>query len=241
MGHKSSLIVREIKYMKIKGIAFDLEGTVVDVENAHHQGHLAAAKEVGLNLTIETALEKMSHFIGGPDEKIVEEIWNLSDKKYSKFFIAERDKYYYHQFLKEEIIEPRAGFLIFLESVRKLGIKTAIGSLTGKDEAEVLLKKSGLDKIFSQGITVLREDVKNIKPAPDVFLETAKRMEIDPREQLVFEDSSNGIKAVIAAGSIAIGMPVYNNKIVIKRLVEAGAVRIFKKWDEIDLNKLLNQ
>lgn len=226
--------------MSLKGIAFDLEGTVVDVEEAHHQGHLAVAKEVGVNLTIEAALEKIPHFIGGPDEKIVDEIWNLSDKKYSKFFIAERDKYYYHQFLKKKIIEPRADFLIFLENVRKLGIKTAIGSLTGKDEALVLLRTSGLDKIFSRALTVLREDVKNVKPMPDVFIETAKRMKIETKEQLVFEDSPNGIKAAISAGSVAIGMPVYDNMAIIKRLNKEGAVRVFKKWNEVNINELLN-
>ena len=43
--------------MKINGVAFDLEGTVVDVEEAHHRGHFAVAKDVGVDLTLETALK----------------------------------------------------------------------------------------------------------------------------------------------------------------------------------------
>ena len=227
--------------MLIKGLAFDLEGTLVDVENAHHQGHLLVAREVGVELkNVEEAIEKIAHFIGGPDEEIVEEIWNLSDKKYSKSFIAERDKHYYQKFLQEEIIEIRPGFLIFLEKAKKLGIKIALGSLTGKQEAEVLLHASGLNNFFFREITVLREDVKNFKPAPEVFLETARRMGIDPKEQVVFEDSPNGIKAALSAGSIAIGMPVYDNILVSERLSEAGAFKVFKTWSEINLSELLN-
>lgn len=224
---------------KIKGIAFDLEGTVVDVEEAHHQGHFAAAEEVGVKLTFDTALELIPHFIGGPDEKIVEEIWGLSDKRLSRAFIAERDKYYYHEFLKKMDIKPRSGFVEFLGKMRVTGLKTSIGSLTGKDEAGVLLRVSGLDKVFPREIMVLREDVKNTKPAPDVFLETAKRMGIDAGEQLVFEDSPNGVKAALAAGSAAVGMPVFNKPEVIERLVQSGAVKIFKNWHEVDITEFL--
>lgn len=225
--------------MLIRGVAFDLEGTVVDVENAHHKGHFATAKDVGVDLNLETALKLVPHFIGGPDEKIAEEIWDLSDKKFDKNFIAERDKYYYHEFLKSSVIQPRFGFIRVLEEMRKAGLKTSIGSLTGKNEAEVLLKTSGLDKIFFRNLTVLREDVKNIKPAPDVFFETAIRMGISSREQIVFEDSPNGIKAAVMAGSTAIGMPVYGRSDIVERLVANGAIKIFKSWDEVNINELL--
>lgn len=226
--------------MSIKGVAFDLEGTVVDVEKAHHEGHLAAAAEVSVFLSgLEEALEKIPHFIGGPDELIVEEIWQLSDKKKTKDFIAERDKYHYLRLLQEMNIEPRPGFLLFLERLNKLGIKIAIGSLTAHTEALTLLKTSGLDKIFSRSQIVLREDVKNIKPAPDVFLETARRLEIIPEEQLVFEDSPRGILAACSAGCIGIGMPVYNLESVKKSLKEAGAKHIYTSWEDIHIEEFL--
>lgn len=56
--------------MAIRGIAFDLKGTVVDVEAAHHNGHLAAAAEFGLTISLEEAYARLPHFIGGPDEKV---------------------------------------------------------------------------------------------------------------------------------------------------------------------------
>ena len=48
------------------------------------------------------------------------------------------------------------------------------------------------------------EQVKNPKPAPDVFLETAKQMGLDPEECLILEDSANGCRAAKAAGIVCI-------------------------------------
>jgi len=66
--------------MQIKGIAFDLEGTVIDVEVAHHNAHFATAAEVGVSLTFDNAFQ-LPHFIGGPDSKVMEDIWALSSDK----------------------------------------------------------------------------------------------------------------------------------------------------------------
>jgi len=212
---------------------------VVDVEEAHHKGHLTTAKEVGVNLTLDAALKIIPHFIGGPNSKIVEEIWRLSDRKKSTEFIYNRDKYYYFKFLAALNIKPRAGFVRILKKLRALGYKTCIGSSTVQNEADMLLTKSGLNKIFSRAMIVLREDVANFKPAPDVFLETAKRMGIQPKEQLVFDDSPRGIQSAVAAGSIGIGMPVYDKKIIIRQLTNAGAKAIYQSWRDVDLKTIV--
>src|SRR5437667_411496 len=114
----------------IQGIAFDLEGTVVDVEAAHHQGHLAVAAEVGVVLDLDAALNTLPHFIGGPDEKIMEEIWALGDKKMSPEKMLERDKFYYNDALKTMAIAPRPGFLEVFKAFQQKNVPMAIGSLT---------------------------------------------------------------------------------------------------------------
>lgn len=227
--------------MKIKGVAFDIEGTVVNLEPAHHAAHIETAKEVGVILKdVEEAVKKVPHFIGGPDSAIAEGIWGLSDKQKSVSFILERDQYYFQKFLKETPIVPRPGFLKVLKDFQDLGMKTSLGSYTSMVHAIPYLNSSGLDRVFSRDITVLREDVKNIKPAPDVFLETARRMGVNPGEQLVFEDSPRGVAAGVAAGSVVIGMPVYNFPQAIDSLKDAGVIRVYLSWEEIDIEELLN-
>src|SRR3989344_1608196 len=214
----------------IKGIAFDLEGTVVDVEACHHNGHMRAAREMGVELgSIQNAISTVLHFIGGPDDAIAKDIYKLSDMRLSEeAFVGDflvKDKTYYRELLATADVTPRPGVLKFLEAVRAAGIKTSIGSLTAHEEVQILLDRSGLSRVFSRRETVLREDVKNTKPAPDVFIETARRMGIDPQEQLVFEDSPRGVQAALAAGSQAVGMPVYEESEIAAAIVAAGATQ----------------
>ncbi len=229
----------------IKGIAFNLEGTVVNLEQAHHGAHLKVCREVGLNFTLEEAIVAIPHFIGGPHKTIAQEIYDLGDKTQSVEWVSQRDSEYYEELLKTMPIEPRPGFstVLFRLQDSLLQIKTSIGSLTTDEKAHFILDRSGLSKSFDPKNVVLQSHVKNLKPAPDVFLETARRMGVAPNEQLVFEDSPRGVQAAIAAGSRAIGMPVYKNRVVIMQLLDAGAERVFMDWREmkaLDLIQNLN-
>lgn len=225
----------------IKGIAFDLEGTVVDLEKLHHDAHLEVFRRVGLNLSVGEAIEKIEHFIGGPDRALMEDVHNLGYQSMPVKEMLDLDKELYEEQLRGKEIFPRLGFLKFLKKIKELGIPYSIGSLTTAEQANIILSKSGLYDYFPREKIVLREHVQNLKPAPDVYLETAKRMGINPSRQLVFEDSHNGVKAAIVAGSKAIGMPVYNTSFIIDRLLESGAFQVFSSWEKIDLLKLLEE
>lgn len=224
---------------KIDGIAFDLEGTVVDIEEAHHSAHLQVMRDVGIDVFLERAIDLITHFIGGPYAKIVEEIWQAGNKSLTQEEIDKRDRAYFLEFRERMEILPRKGFLDVLDWLQETGKPVSIGSLTNKEDALLLLKRSGLLSRIPMECIVLAEDVKQVKPAPDVFLETARRMKIDAQAQLVFEDSPRGVTAALAAGSRAVGMPVYNKPETIIPLVQAGAVRVFIDWREINCQALI--
>ena len=67
------------------------------------------------------------------------------------------------------------------------------------------LRKIGLLDYFD--LTVCRDDAPRIKPAPDLYLEAAQRLGVDPASCLVIEDSVNGIKAAKAAGMANVAIP----------------------------------
>ncbi|OGK16417.1 hypothetical protein A2774_03095 [Candidatus Roizmanbacteria bacterium RIFCSPHIGHO2_01_FULL_39_12c] len=228
----------------IRGLAFDLEGTIINLEPVHHHAHLSIAKSVGLVLPeldqIGKIVTLLPHFIGGPREAIAQEIFELSNKKVSVADLVAADLAAYNQLLQDWTdFRPRDGFSDFLDEVfRQKDLTVAIGSLTPRGEARTVLKKSGLLDLINPNRIILREDVDKLKPHPDVFLTTAERMKIHPSEQLVFEDSPKGIAAAVAAGSLAIGMPIYDNEIVWKQLRDAGALTIFKNWNGVSLQNL---
>ena len=229
-------------FNKIKACTFDLEGTVVDVESAHHQGHIYAAKDLGVELSLDECFQKLPHFIGGPDEEVAKDICALAEKEgcivdYRE--VLESKKTHYDRLLRELKIGPRPGFLDFFSAVKDSGMKYAIGSVTNQDQAVVLLERAGLSDLFGYDNIVLREHVQRPKPAPDVWIEAAKRVGVQPSEQVVFEDSPRGIKGAIEVGAYCIGMPVYNQPEAVNSLISAGAKRVFFHWAEINPRVLL--
>lgn len=217
-----------------------MEGTLVDVERAHHEGHVAAAFDVGVVVTVEEARRRFAHFIGGPDAVIAREIWEVSDRQASvEEILAAMKKYYQNNVAGMPItLRPGAGRVVSCVVERFAG--AAIGSLTPRDQARPLLVRSGLADMIHSARRVLGEDVPRPKPFPDVFLETARRMGIDASDQVVFDDSPHGVEAAVAAGSIAVGVVSCDDPDVVCAIVRAGARRVVHDWRDVDLNGLIS-
>ncbi|MBI3074746.1 MAG: HAD family phosphatase [Parcubacteria group bacterium] len=226
----------------IRGIAFDLDGTLVDLEHLHFDGFIFAAREHGVSIDFEGILEHIPDAIGGGDQKIAEGISALcKGVKPSSFSIKERKKHHYNRLLAAmRDIEPREGFLPVFKKIKAIGMHVAIGSSTPNQQAWEMLRKAGVSELFDPSCVILGEDVKNLKPAPDIFLATASRMGIAPSEQLVFEDSAVGVLAARNAGSQVIGVPVFHFPKLIRQITDAGALRIFFDWKEIDISDVVS-
>jgi beta-phosphoglucomutase-like phosphatase (HAD superfamily) len=227
------------------GIAFDFEGAVVDVEPCHHGAHIVSAlKEAGLNMTNEDFHRYIEHFIGGPDDEVAEDIARLAadiaritggpEVKVDSKNILARKRSEYDNSISDFPIQPREGYLDFIKEIKQRGYPFSLGSLTERAYAENLLVNSGLFEIFGNSYQriVLREDVENAKPAPDVWIETSKRMGVNKANQIVVEDSPRGIKGAMEIGAYCIGMPVYDKLKVRQDLREAGARHVFTNWDD---------
>lgn len=95
--------------------------------------------------------------------------------------------------------EELIGFLI------ENKIKIALASGSSRESVNHHLGE--LDAYHFFDVTLTGSDVKVGKPAPDIFLETAKCLGVSPDDCFVFEDSPNGVKAAVAAGMKCIGVP----------------------------------
>ena len=80
---------------------------------------------------------------------------------------------------------------------RKSGLKLGVVSSSSHRWVDGWLQRIGLLDQFD--LTVCRDDAPRIKPAPDLYLEAARQLELNPGSCLVVEDSVNGIKAAKAA------------------------------------------
>jgi HAD superfamily hydrolase (TIGR01509 family) len=94
-----------------------------------------------------------------------------------------------------------------VEAVRRLAAPFRLGlaSSSNRPIIEVVLERAGLAGFFDA--TVSSEEVAYGKPAPDVFLEAARRLGIPPERCAAIEDSANGIRAAHEAGMWVVAVP----------------------------------
>jgi HAD superfamily hydrolase (TIGR01509 family) len=94
-----------------------------------------------------------------------------------------------------------------VEAVRRLGTRYLLGlaSSSNLPLIDVVLDASGLARCFEA--TVSSEEVAHGKPAPDVFLEAARRLGVDAHACAAIEDSANGIRAAHAAAMRVVAIP----------------------------------
>jgi HAD superfamily hydrolase (TIGR01509 family) len=81
----------------------------------------------------------------------------------------------------------------------------AIASSSNPELIEVVLRAAGLRELFP--VTVSSQEVARGKPAPDVYLEAANRLGVEPARCVAVEDSHNGIRAAKAAGMRVVAVP----------------------------------
>jgi HAD superfamily hydrolase (TIGR01509 family) len=94
-----------------------------------------------------------------------------------------------------------------VDAVRAIAARwpVAIASSSNPELIEVVLRVSGLDDVVR--VAVSSQEVARGKPAPDVYLEAARRLGVDPNASLAVEDSENGIRSAHAAGMKVVGVP----------------------------------
>jgi HAD superfamily hydrolase (TIGR01509 family) len=94
-----------------------------------------------------------------------------------------------------------------VEAVQRMAARwpLALASSSNRELIDRALEVSGLAPYFC--VTVSSEEVERGKPAPDVYLEAARRLEIEPAHAAAIEDSASGIRSAHAAGMYVVVIP----------------------------------
>lgn len=104
-------------------------------------------------------------------------------------------------------LEAKPGARESLELLAELRIPVSMYSSSNGETARRLLELTGLREFFPDPVLVTGDLVKNGKPAPDGYLEAARRIRIDPTECAGVEDAQAGSDALRAAGMYSIRIP----------------------------------
>ena len=117
---------------------------------------------------------------------------------------------YFGQQVKE-LAEVPEGVKEMLNALHEKGLVLAVCSAADLRKVRYNLQAIGVDEsIFSALVT--GSDVERKKPFPDIYLEGARRIGMDPQDCLVVEDAVSGIQAAHAAGMDAVGVPTTFSK-----------------------------
>ena len=94
-----------------------------------------------------------------------------------------------------------------VDAVRRVAGRWPVGlaSSANREVIDAVLAQSGLDGVF--GATVSGEEVASGKPAPDIYVEAARRLGVDPARSAAVEDSTNGLRSAAAAGMLVVALP----------------------------------
>jgi HAD superfamily hydrolase (TIGR01509 family) len=106
--------------------------------------------------------------------------------------------------LRERLV-PLPGVPEVPRALARRGLRLAVGSSSGPEIVETTLTTLGVRALFEAVVSGV--DVAHGKPAPDIFLEAAKRLGVTPAACVVIEDSERGVRAARAAGMRCVAIP----------------------------------
>lgn len=187
----------------IRGLIFDCDGTLVDSMPLHIKAWEFAITDAGLKWDFEFFDSKK----GMPSNEILE--------LYSKHYNADinidkvlKTKYDYFYKHRTEFKPIEHVVDIVFEYKDKLPMSVASGG--SRKTVNVQLDDLGIRHLFKAIITA--DDNLKSKPAPDMFLEAARRMNVEPQFCQVFEDGELGLEAARKAGMLATDIRLFNGE-----------------------------
>jgi beta-phosphoglucomutase len=180
---------------------FDMDGLVLDTEPTYFAAWQQAVKAMGYQLE-PNACKTLSGF----DYHQVEaqlQVWLGHDFNTLTFKQLGAECWRNHVY--EQGISVKKGVIALLDYAQHQGIPVCLATNSSAIYAQECLAIAGITPRFP--LVTTSDDVELVKPAPDIFLKAAERMQVDIHQCVVFEDSHTGILAASASGAYTVYIP----------------------------------
>ena len=173
---------------------FDHDGTLSLSMHVHFDGWIESFRKNGGNFEFTREIAQSYAGVGMHDTvKILNDRFGCEMDP--EQVVIDQENYFFNNI---ERVKPYDPVVNFAKNCKAEGKPIAVASGGVKETVVMTMNQIGITDLFD--IIVTQDDVNNSKPAPDLFLLAAKKMNIKPNKCLVFEDSQLGIEAANKAG-----------------------------------------
>ena len=177
----------------IRGVLLDVDGTLVDSNDAHAHAWVKALAESGREVSFAT----VRPLIGMGGDKLLPKVCGLdAESREGKRISDRRGEIFLGEFLPK--LRPCRGARELLDLLDKRGIRMVVASSAKKDELDPLLKICGADQVIESATS--SDDAENSKPDPDILNAALKSLGLPADEVLMLGDTPYDVEAARRAG-----------------------------------------
>lgn len=184
----------------LKGVIMDFDGVIVDTEAVWYDIFAQWFKK---NKNYDLSVQQFLLCVGSNSEDLFHSLEKEQGMIINRRKFTEDTQSLFIQ--RSNTLPPKKGVAEFIESVKSKGLKLALATSSTRLKPTLHLTRLGFIDQFDEIVTA--EDVKRIKPYPDLFLKAAEKLKAAREEVLVVEDSLNGFAAGKNAGMRVLIVP----------------------------------
>jgi HAD superfamily hydrolase (TIGR01509 family) len=195
-----TLVKSAVETSQIKAVIFDMDGLLLDTETLSFESFIATAARHDLDVGIDDYRD----MIGLNAATGIDILRAMLPQHLDAVAFKNEWLDVYRQLLLDDV-PVKAGAHAFLASLHEMDMPRAVATSSSGQKARAILQKTGLMS-YIQYVTG-GDEVSTGKPAPDVYLDAARKLGISTGDCLALEDSNNGTTAALAAGMKVIQIP----------------------------------
>ena len=177
-----------------KAVIFDMDGVIFDTERVYLEIWQSVFEKYGYKMTKELYITVMGT---GRKNVIKTFLENFGDDLPIEKMYEEKDNQLFY-LIENQGIPLKKGVKELFSMLKEKNYKIALATSAKRDRVEKQIKDKWLKESFDA--IVCGDDVEKGKPSPDIFLKAAKKIDVEPENCFVVEDSPAGIKAAFSGG-----------------------------------------
>jgi len=185
---------------EINAVVFDLDGLMFNTEDIYNETGTELLRRRGI-FEAQLVIEQMMGLRAEEAFKVMIEMCEFPET--IDEMQQESDQIF--QSILHDKLTPMPGLFELLDLIEQQNLPKAVATSSGRGYLEEVLDRYELLPRFEHTLT--SEDVTRGKPHPEIYLKVAELFAVPPEQMLVLEDSSNGTKAAVAAGTHIVSVP----------------------------------